>query len=940
MRFTRRKFLKTATGAVVVAGAGEWAAAGWTQRDDGDPRIPSGVPALFPAPHVIRYDSQCFTIRGRDTFLHSAGFHYTRCPEPLWRDRLHKLRRAGFNTVQSYVFWNYHEPLEGQANLAEFERFIEAVKGMGFWLVARPGPYVCAEWDAGGFPHWVIAKKFPLRSNAPESLRTSRHWFDLVMPVIERHQITRGGPIILVQIENEYDYWKLDDADKTAYVTALAEFAWNKGIAVPLITCWTHQVRERPNAALKHVMDCCNFYPGWKIVEEVVPGLAQLRKEQPRAPEAITELQGGWFSQFGGPLSKDQPGIGPPQLNMITKTAIEQGVSYYNYYMGFGGTNFDWAAKGLTTTYDYDAPLHEPGGMGEKYYVARGICQSLGLLGDALTRAQQPEDQPEATNAAVSASLRLAPKAERATGALFLRENANADQTFRLRLPDPARPERKMLVPRRGALMLGAREMKMCPVGLAVQGGELRYSTAEVLAQGEAGRTWLILYDEPNRAVEFSLGLERFPRIVGETLYREWEPAERSAVIGMRTSEDPRMALLDEQLQIILLQRESALRSWAADFPREVVTGDATGGAPVSIPFLGDAALLEASGNTANAIWADLDFRPGDHALTVLLPRKPAACRVNGADAPVTYDPAWQTARVEFVTPDVPLSAVDISNVETWVERFDPTLGNWHLSELKPLEDMGEIPYGYVKYRYDFHSSGAGQLRIDAFADDPKKVFLNGSPLAKASQAATEAGADMAGVVIQGLNRLDICYELFGSPNFGAKINELKGIASVTVSGAEGETMLDGRWQIQRFPAPMRGREIDPDFHTGDWMQAALAKAAQANGPAENAPAFAWCRAQFSLPQPAENWQVPWRAEFRADRDALLYLNGKFVGRYMTIGPQTEFFLPDSYLHFGEQPNILTVVLAYAEDADAIRDLRIAPYDEFAICRTRVEFEW
>ena len=936
MRFTRRKFLKTATGTAIVAGAGGWAA-GWTQREDGDPRIPTSVPPLFPAPHVIRYDSQCFTIRDRDTFLHSASFHYPRCPEPLWRDRLRKLRRAGFNTIQSYVFWNYHEPVEGQANLEEFERFVETVGEMGFWMVARPGPYVCAEWDAGGFPHWVIAKKFPLRSNAPESLRTSRHWYDLVMPAIERHQITRGGPIVLVQIENEYDYWKLDEADKTAYITALAEMAWNKGIAVPLITCWTHQVRERPNAALAHVMDCCNFYPGWKIVEEVVPGLAQLRKEQPRAPEAITELQGGWFSEFGGPLSKDQPGIGPPQLNMITKTAIEQGVTFYNYYMGFGGTNFDWAGKGLTTTYDYDAPLHEPGGMGEKFYVARGVCQSLGLLGDALTRAEMAETQPETTNAAVSASLRILRQGERASGALFLRENANADQTFRLRMADPAHPERQMLVPRRGTLMLGAREMKLCPVGLAIEGGELRYATAEVLARGEAGRAWLILYDEPDRLMEISLGLERFPRIEGETIYREWEPVERSAVIGLRTNEDPRMVLLDERLQIILLQRESALRSWMADFPREVVTGDAAGGATVSIPFLGDAALLGASGNIDNGIWAELDFRPGDHALTVLLPRKPSTCRVNGAETEVSYDAMWQTAQIGLTTPDAPARAMDISAVETWVERFDPMLGSWQLSELKPLEDMGEIPYGYVKYRYDFHSGGVGQLRIKAFADDGKRVFLNGRLLKGPSQAATDSSGDMAGIATQGMNRLDICYELFGSPNFGPKIGELKGIESAAISGTDGETKLDGRWQIQRFPAPMRGRGIDPDFHSGAWAQAALGKQGASAG---IAPAFTWCRGEFSLPQPAENWQIAWRAEFRADRDALLYLNGKFLGRYVTIGPQTEFFLPDSYLHFGGQPNVLTVVLAYAEDASAIRELRIAPYDEFAIHRTRVEFEW
>ncbi len=293
MSFSRREFLKTAAGATILTGVGCWA----TVRlpgilDDGRP-VSTTVPTLFPAPHIIRYDSRCFTIHDRDEFLFSACFHYTRCPEPLWRDRLEKLRRAGFNAIESYVFWNYHEPVEGQADLGEFERFIKLVGEMGFRMIARPGPYVCSEWDAGGFPHWVIAKRFPLRSGDPESIRTSRHWFDLVLPVIARHQITRGGPIVLMQIENEYDYWKLDEPSKVAYVTALAEMAWSAGIDVPLLTCWTHQVREHPNPALGHVFDCCNFYPRWNILKVVPPALAQLRQAQPNAPQAVTELQGG-----------------------------------------------------------------------------------------------------------------------------------------------------------------------------------------------------------------------------------------------------------------------------------------------------------------------------------------------------------------------------------------------------------------------------------------------------------------------------------------------------------------------------------------------------------------------------------------------------------------------------------------------------------------------
>src|SRR5439155_761743 len=299
----------------------------------------------FQNPHIIRYDANCFTINGRDAFIFSGAFHYLRCPRALWRDRLVKFRRAGFNTIETYVFWNYHEPEEGHSDLSEFEDFVRLVKEMRFWMIARPGPYICAEWDAGGFPHWVVAKRFPLRSSHPQSIETSQHWFNQALPVIQRSQATTGGPIIMVQIENEYDYCKLPDPEKKEYVRALARMAWNAGIDVPLITCWTKQVRERSDPDLARVMDTCNFYPRWNILKEVPPALEKLRKEEPASPLGVTELQGGWFSEFGGKLSVEQDGVNGAQLNMLSKTAIEQGVTYFSYYMGFGGTNFDWAAK-------------------------------------------------------------------------------------------------------------------------------------------------------------------------------------------------------------------------------------------------------------------------------------------------------------------------------------------------------------------------------------------------------------------------------------------------------------------------------------------------------------------------------------------------------------------------------------------------------------------
>ena len=266
-----------------------------------------------------------FTINNKDTIIFSGAFHYPRCPQALWRDRLAKLKAAGFNTVETYVFWNYHEPEKGKGNLTAFEEFVKLAGEMGFWMIARPGPYVCAEWERGGFPDWVATMRFPLRSNHAESIKTSQHWYSQVLPVIQRHQITVGGPIIMVQVENEYDFSPpMPDGDKREYIRALANMVWQAGITVPVISCWTRQARENSDPDMARIMDTCNFYPRWDIVKEVVPALQQLRAQEPASPLAVTELQGGWFSQFGGKLSVDQEGVNAQQLDTLTKTVLSK----------------------------------------------------------------------------------------------------------------------------------------------------------------------------------------------------------------------------------------------------------------------------------------------------------------------------------------------------------------------------------------------------------------------------------------------------------------------------------------------------------------------------------------------------------------------------------------------------------------------------------------
>ncbi|MEJ2009485.1 MAG: beta galactosidase jelly roll domain-containing protein, partial [Acidobacteriota bacterium] len=478
-------------------------------------------------------------------------------------------------------------------------------------------------------------------------------------------------------------------------------------------------------------------------------------------------------------------------------------------------------------------------------------------------------------------------------------------------------------------------------VEVPVAGPTLKYSTAEVLAHGlNINRWFLVLYDDPGREAEISFATQDQPQIDGDTTYIYWDRDFQSVVIGVRFDQSEKTLVVNQNLIVVLVPRERALRTWVADFPIKDFSG-AEGEKPVAVPFISDAALLVSSGARRDHVWADLEFRPGSHELTAMLPPKPSRCHVDGRKTELRYESKGRTTRISLSTPELPYQPMPIKSVRTWVEKISgQQAGEWLKSRLLPLEDLGPVPYNYVKYRTEpFTYSNQSKLFVSTFADDEKKVFINGKVVPEASNKKTEVEIDLSKYVKQGSNTLEISYELFGSPNFGKNLGELKGVKSVGIGdNAQSATPL-GNWQIQRFPAPSQGRgRINPEQSVGAWSDPV---SIGTGGGKEVLPVYTWCSAEFEMEQPAEEWFAPWKVTFEADRDALLYLNGKFVGRYVTVGPQKDFYLPEPFFIAEKgKKNILTVVLAYTSQAGHIRTLRIAPYDEFVTRRTRVEFEW
>lgn len=358
----------------------------------------------FLQPERVRYDGSCMTIEGKDIFIYSAAFHYFRCPEELWRDRFRQIKEAGFNTVETYVPWNWHERImpsglndNSHFDFSDVKRWLKmAQEEFGLYTIVRPGPFICAEYSGGGYPRW-LAKFCPggmddfwLRSADHRHISWSQHWFDAVCKALADEQITRKPVgekgIILIQIENEYNHHGCYGKEKL--LKALYQSVRKSGMDIPIFTCLTNECRSSEDVELSQVFDSDNYYVGLSSAPDCAYRMANLRKEQPDAPGFVTELQGGWFSLVTGRLSEDHYSDAR-HFKAVGLMSLLGGAGGINYYMFFGGTHFaGWGARGMTTSYDYNAAIRENGVRSDKYFEAKAIGQFIQAFEPQLVRSE------------------------------------------------------------------------------------------------------------------------------------------------------------------------------------------------------------------------------------------------------------------------------------------------------------------------------------------------------------------------------------------------------------------------------------------------------------------------------------------------------------------------------------------------------------------------
>lgn len=290
----------------------------------------------------IDIDSHGFTINGKRTFIVSAGLEYARMPRAQWKDRLLRLKRGGFNCVEIYTFWNFHEPVEGKFEFSgdhDLDAFLKLVKELGMYCIARVGPYYCAEWDFGGYPHWLRFKKdMVVRTPDTTFMKYMDRFFDKLMPIIAQNQIHKGGSVILVQLENEHPAsWGTNLPNE--YFRHLQQTALRLGIEVPY------------------------FFSGMHHDHDPAGNTKDLFNPKRPSPWMSTEFWSVWFDKYGS---------GQQESDVFGRRAwkiITRGGNGYNVYMAYGGSNFGYTNNDEdAASYDYGAAVGQTGDLRPMYY--------------------------------------------------------------------------------------------------------------------------------------------------------------------------------------------------------------------------------------------------------------------------------------------------------------------------------------------------------------------------------------------------------------------------------------------------------------------------------------------------------------------------------------------------------------------------------------------
>ncbi|PUZ26191.1 beta-galactosidase [Chitinophaga parva] len=343
----------------------------------------AGLQPVFAQQHHFEISKGEFRYDGQPFHIHSGEMHFARVPREYWRQRLQMMKAMGLNTVATYVFWNYHETAPGvwdwKTDNHNLREFIKLAGEEGLHVILRPGPYACAEWEFGGYPWWLQKEKaLEIRTNNVPFLDSCRTYIKELMAQVKDLQVSEGGPVIMIQAENEFGSYVAQRKDiplatHKAYSKAIKDALVANGATVPLFTSDGSWLFE--GGTIEGCLPTANGEDNIVNLKKVVN-----QYHDNEGPYMVAEFYPGWLDHWAEPFPK----VSADEVTKQTEKYLKEDVSF-NFYMVHGGTNFGFTSGANydkqhdiqpdMTSYDYDAPISEAGWATPKYKAIRSLLQ-------------------------------------------------------------------------------------------------------------------------------------------------------------------------------------------------------------------------------------------------------------------------------------------------------------------------------------------------------------------------------------------------------------------------------------------------------------------------------------------------------------------------------------------------------------------------------------
>jgi len=897
------------------------------------PASPPPVRAQANDQHKVTWDSHSLLIDGRRVFLFSGEFHYWRLPSPdQWQDRLLKMKAAGLNAVSIYFDWQYHSNAPGTydfTGVRDVDRLLTMADRLGLYVLARVGPYMNGEADAGGLPGWLLSKPLFPRSqgwngqlaqaqDSPLYEQYAKEWYDHIVPIVARHQITNGGSVLMLQVENEYS----QDQGSQQYMQHLIDWAHADGITVPIFHNdywfkgdWSKVVDLYAYDSYPYGFACCHqwydeHFHGIDTWESALRSTLKIA-----TPMFVSELQGGAFDPWGG-VGYDQVAktLDGDWLTALDESAMAQGTSVLNTYMFVGGTSWGYMSEpAVYTSYDYGAPIAESGALRPAYYAAHRLGMFLQSYGPELAGADAAPAAATTTNPQVVVHSRVGPSGQLF---VFLRHgDAGAPVDTRLNLTVqgklysvPQRQGTAITVPGHGAALLTA-NVDVGPM-------HLNYSTSQVLTDSVTAQGhYLVLYGPSGTAGEADFVLPTSPTtVIHNAGVKVTRTNQELRLNYSHTSESRTVAITTTSgvLRILITSSQAASRFWQSgkillSGPDLVSPDSSTDRVWLSKPR--EVRSYGAPATTTEMVNGESTATPDAVMGTTLLGTLLGASALVlpkltswkfSAEAPETApnfdDSSWQLANHTSTTnPNVPLTSTLL------------------------MDDYG-FHYGYVWYRGHFTATGA-ESGITLEARQSYSVYLNGVYLGSGDEsladpphpyAAPHSFAFPPGVLRPAQdNVLSVLTESLGHDEgwlAGPVAQSPQGILSATMN----DSPTPITWRIQGATGGEQPGDTErglmnasglfgerqgwyrPAFDDRFWSTITTPDNWQAR---DQAAPIGWYRTHFRLAVPS-GIQAPMGLLIPHVSDtATIWLNGWLVGRYWEQkGPQHLFYLPSGIL--------------------------------------------